>query len=278
MSSSRDEPGRQKPADSGTTEPAKQVKLAGMVQSAEPFPVRDNGKSDVAVWEAVFERENMLTALKRVERNKGAAGVDGMEVKDLSSYLKAHWKEVRETLESGKYRPSPVRRVEIPKPDGGVRQLGIPTVLDRLIQEAIAQVITPMFEAVFSPYSYGFRPGRSAHQAVQKSQEYIQEGYDWVVDIDLEKFFDRVNHDMLMARVVRVLKDKRVLKLIRAYLNSGVMLNGVVMETEEGTPQGGPLSPLLSNIMLSDLDRELEERGHKFVRYADDCAPRKLSE
>jgi group II intron reverse transcriptase/maturase len=242
-----------------------------VVQSAEPFPVRDNGKSDVAVWEAVFERKNMLIALKRVERNKGAAGVDGMEVKDLSGYLKAHWKEVRGTLESGKYRPSPVRRVEIPKPDGGVRQLGIPTVLDRLIQQAIAQVITPMFEAVFSSYSYGFRPGRSAHQAVQKSQEYIREGYDWVVDIDLEKFFDRVNHDMLMARVARVLKDKRVLKLIRAYLNSGVMLNGVVMDTKEGTPQGGPLSPLLSNIMLSDLDRELEGRGHKFVRYADDC-------
>jgi group II intron reverse transcriptase/maturase len=233
--------------------------------------VRDNGKSDVAVWEAVFERENLRTALKRVESNKGAAGIDGMGVKDLSGYLKEHWKEVRGALESGKYRPSPVRRVEIPKPDGGVRQLGIPTVLDRLIQQAIAQVITPMFEAVFSPYSYGFRPGRSAHQAVQKSQEYIQEGYDWVVDIDLEKFFDRVNHDMLMARVARVLKDKRVLKLIRAYLNSGVMLNGVVMETEEGTPQGGPLSPLLSNIMLSDLDRELEGRGHKFVRYADDC-------
>jgi len=152
-----------------------------------------------------------------------------------------------------------------------VRQLGIPTVLDRLIQQAIAQVITPMFEAVFSPYSYGFRPGRSAHQAVQKSQEYIREGYDWVVDIDLEKFFDRVNHDMLMARVAWVLKDKRVLKLIRAYLNSGVMLNGVVMDTKEGTPQGGPLSPLLSNIMLNDLDRELEGRGHKFVRYADDC-------
>ena len=271
MSSSRDEPGRQKPADSGTAEPAKQVKPVGVVQSAEPSPVRDNGKSDVAVWEAVFEKENLRTALKRVESNKGAAGIDGMEVKDLSGYLKAHWKEVREALESGKYRPSPVRRVEIPKPDGGVRQLGIPTVLDRLIQQAIAQVITPMFEAVFSPYSYGFRPGRSAHQAVQKSQEYIREGYDWVVDIDLEKFFDRVNHDMLMARVARVLKDKRVLKLIRAYLNSGVMLNGVVMDTKEGTPQGGPLSPLLSNIMLSDLDRELEGRGHKFVRYADDC-------
>ena len=271
VSSSRDEQGRQKPLDKGTTEPAKQVKPAGLEQSAEPFLARDSGKSDVAVWEAVFERENLRTALKRVESNKGAAGVDGMEVKDLSGYLRAHWLEVREALESGKYRPSPVRRVEIPKPDGGVRQLGIPTVLDRLIQQAIAQVLTPMFEAVFSPHSYGFRPGRSAHQAVQKSQEYIQEGYDWVVDIDLEKFFDRVNHDMLMARVARMVKDKRVLKLIRAYLESGVMLNGVVMETEEGTPQGGPLSPLLSNIMLNDLDRELEERGHKFVRYADDC-------
>ena len=271
MSSSRNEPGRQKLPDRETTEQAKQVKPAGTVQRAEPFPARDNGKSDAGTWEAIFERGNMLTALKRVESNKGAAGIDGMGVKELRGYLKAHWLEVRETLESGRYRPSPVRRVEIPKPDGGVRQLGIPTVQDRLIQQAIAQVISPMFEGEFSPYSYGFRPGRSAHQAVQKSQEYIREGYEWVVDIDLEKFFDRVNHDMLMARVARVVKDKRVLKLIRAYLESGVMMNGVVMETEEGTPQGGPLSPLLSNIMLNDLDRELEKRGHKFVRYADDC-------
>src|SRR3990172_7156638 len=279
VSSSRDEQGRQKPSDRGTTAQAKQVKPVGLERSVEPSPARDNGKSDVAVqrveqvetWEAVFERGNMLTALKRVESNKGAAGIDGMEVKELSGYLKAHWLEVRAALESGTYRPSPVRRVEIPKPDGGVRRLGIPTVLDRLIQQAIAQVLTPMFEQVFSPHSYGFRPGQSAHQAVQKSQEYIREGYDWVVDIDLEKFFDRVNHDMLMARVARVVKDKRVLKLIRAYLNSGVMVNGVVMDREEGTPQGGPLSPLLSNIMLNDLDRELEERGHKFVRYADDC-------
>jgi group II intron reverse transcriptase/maturase len=247
------------------------VKPVGEVQSAEPFPARDNGKSDERVWEAVFARENMQTALKRVESNKGAAGIDGMEVQDLRGYLKEHWLEVREALESGKYRPSPVRRVEIAKPDGGVRQLGIPTVVDRLIQQAIAQVLTPLFEAVFSPHSYGFRPGRSAHQAVQQAQAYIREGYDWVVDIDLEKFFDRVNHDMLMARLARVVKDKRVLKLIRAYLNSGVMVNGVVMETGEGTPQGGPLSPLLSNIMLNDLDRELEERDHKFVRYADDC-------
>ncbi len=271
MSSSRDEQRRQKPAESGTTEPTKQVKPAGVEQSAEASPARDSGKSDEAVWEAVFEKENLRTALKRVESNKGAAGIDRMEVKELSGYLKEHWKEVREALESGKYRPSPVRRVEIPKPDGGVRQLGIPTVLDRLIQQAIAQVLTPKFERVFSAHSFGFRPGRSAHQAVQKSQEYILQGYDWVVDIDLEKFFDRVNHDMLMARVARVVKDKRVLKLIRAYLESGVMLNGVVLETEEGTPQGGPLSPLLSNIMLDDLDKELEKRGHKFVRYADDC-------
>jgi len=271
VSSLRNEQGRQKLSDRETTEQAKQVKPVGLAQSAEPFPTRDNGKSGVRTWEAVFERENMQTALKRVESNKGAAGIDGMSVKDLRGYLKMHWLEVREALESGKYQPSPVRRVEIPKPDGGVRQLGIPTVLDRLIQQAIAQVLTPMFEEVFSPHSYGFRPGRSAHQAVQKSQEYIREGYDWVVDIDLEKFFDRVNHDMLMARVVRVVKDKRVLRLIRAYLNSGVMVSGVVMETEEGTPQGGPLSPLLSNIMLNDLDRELEGRGHKFVRYADDC-------
>jgi group II intron reverse transcriptase/maturase len=213
----------------------------------------------------------MQTALKRVESNKGAAGVDGMEVSELRGYLKEHWLEVREALERGTYRPSPVRRVEISKPDGGVRELGIPTVLDRLIQQAMAQVLTPMFEAVFSPHSYGFRPGRSAQQAVQQAQAYIAEGNEWCVDIDIEKFFDRVNHDMLVARVARVVKDKRVLKLIRAYLNSGVMINGVVMETEEGTPQGGPLSPLLSNVMLDDLDRELEQRGHKFVRYADDC-------
>lgn len=271
VSSLRNEQGRQKFSDRETDGQTQQVKPVGEVQSAEPFPARDNGKSDERVWEAVFSRENMQTALKRVESNKGAAGTDGMKVTDLRGYLKAHWLEMRAVLESGKYQPSPVRRVEIPKPDGGVRQLGIPTVIDRLIQQAIAQALTPMFEAVFSPHSYGFRPGRSAHQAVEQSQEYIREGYDWVVDIDLEKFFDRVNHDMLMARVARVVKDKRVLKLIRAYLESGVMVNGVVMDTEEGTPQGGPLSPLLSNIMLNDLDRELEGRGHKFVRYADDC-------
>ncbi len=271
MGSSRDEHGKQKPLDRRTTAPTRQVKPVGLGRSAEPSPARDTGKSDVGVWEAVLTRENLQAARKRVESNRGAAGIDGMEVQELSGFLKEHWLEVREALESGTYRPSPVRRVEIPKPDGGVRQLGIPTVVDRLIQQAIAQVLMPLFEEEFSEHSYGFRPGRSAHQAVQQAQAYIREGYDWVVDIDLEKFFDRVNHDMLMARVARVVKDKRVLKLIRAYLESGVMINGVVMETEEGTPQGGPLSPLLSNIMLNDLDQELEKRGHKFVRYADDC-------
>jgi len=194
-----------------------------------------------------------------------------MTVEELRPYVVAHWREVREALDGGRYRPSPVRREGIPKPDGGERQLGIPTVLDRFIQQAVAQVLTPLFEPHFSPHSYGFRPGRSAHDAMRQAQAYVQEGHDWVVDIDLERFFDQVNHDMLMARVARVVKDKRVLKLIRAYLESGVMVNGVVMDTEEGTPQGGPLSPLLSNIMLDDLDKELEKRGHKFVRYADDC-------
>ena len=233
--------------------------------------MRDERTSDAGLWAGIWERQNLLTAMKRVERNGGAAGIDGMTTEELRPYLKEHWLEIRAALEAQSYRPEPVRRVEIAKPDGGVRELGIPTVLDRLLQQAISQVLTPLFEPLFSEHSYGFRPGRSAHQAVRQAQTYVQEGYEWVVDIDLEKFFDRVNHDKLMARVVRVVKDKRVLKLIRAYLNAGVMINGVVMDTEEGTPQGGPLSPLLSNIMLNDLDWELEKRGHKFVRYADDC-------
>jgi RNA-directed DNA polymerase len=233
--------------------------------------VRDERKSNVELWEQVWERENLYAALRRVERNAGAPGSDGMTVKDLRPYLKEHWLEIRAALERGAYQPNPVRRVEIPKPEGGVRLLGIPSVIDRLLQQAIAQVLTPIFERKFSPHSYGFRPGRSAQEAIQQAQEYTQAGYEWVVDIDLEKFFDRVNHDKLMARVAREVKDKRVLKLIRAYLESGVMVNGVVMDTEEGTPQGGPLSPLLSNIMLDDLDKELEKRGHRFVRYADDC-------
>lgn len=271
MSRSRDEQGRQKTPDRGTAGQRREVKLPMAAQRAEPSPARDEGKVNAELWEQVWERQNLYAALERVERNGGAPGIDGMTVEELRPYLRERWLEIREALDRETYKPSPVRRVEIPKPDGGVRQLGIPTVKDRFLQQAIAQALTPLFEPLFSASSYGFRPGRSAHQAIEQAQEYIREGYEWTVDLDLEKFFDRVNHDMLMARVARVVKDKRVLKLIRAYLNSGVMVNGVVMDTEEGTPQGGPLSPLLSNIMLDDLDKELEKRGHKFVRYADDC-------
>jgi len=273
LSSSGDEPRRQNAPDRGTAGQAKAVKPLGADQRVEQSPARDEGQSNASagLWEQVWERQNLLQALHRVESNRGAPGVDGMTVEELRPYIVACWREVRGALDGGRYRPSPVRRVGIRKPDGGERQLGIPTVLDRFIQQAVAQALTPVFERVFSSHSYGFRPGRSAHEAVKQAQAYVQEGYAWVVDMDLEKFFDRVNHDMLMARVARVVKDKRVLKLIRAYLESGVMVNGVVMEVEEGTPQGGPLSPLVSNIMLDDLDKELERRGHRFVRYADDC-------
>jgi RNA-directed DNA polymerase len=266
-----DDQRRQPTLNKGTQEPRERVKPDLTEPRVEASTARDEGKSSAGLWEAIWERENLLTAMKRVESNKGAPGIDGMTVEALKPYLKEHWLELRKALDQQTYRPSPVRRVEIPKPDGGIRLLGIPTVVDRLLQQAIAQQLTPLFEPLFSAYSYGFRPGRSAHDAVKQAQEYVQAGYEWAVDIDLEKFFDRVNHDMLMARVARVVQDKRVLKLIRAYLESGVMINGVVMETEEGTPQGGPLSPILSNIMLNDLDRELEQRGHRFVRYADDC-------
>jgi RNA-directed DNA polymerase len=224
-----------------------------------------------ALMLAVVERENLKRAYARVRRNKGAAGVDGMDVTELGDYLKVHWPRHREELLEGRYQPQPVRKVEIPKPGGGKRTLGIPTALDRLIQQALHQVLSPVFEAGFSESSYGFRPGRNAGQAVQQAREYVEAGHSWVVDIDLESFFDRVNHDMLMARVARQVKDKRVLKLIRAYLNAGVCEGGLVTARREGTPQGGPLSPLLSNILLTDLDRELERRGHRFCRYADDC-------
>lgn len=228
--------------------------------------------SEEDLLEQVLDRNNLLQALSRVMANRGAPGIDGMTVKELPSYLKEHWPAIREALHAGTYQPTPVRRVEIPKPGGsGVRLLGIPTVLDRLIQQALAQVLGRLFDPHFSDASYGFRPGRSAHQAVRAAQGFIREGLRWVVDVDLAQFFDRVNHDKLMARVARRVKDKRVLKLIRKYLESGVMLNGVVVRTEEGTPQGGPLSPLLANILLDDLDKELERRGHRFVRYADDC-------
>ena len=220
---------------------------------------------------AVLERPNMQRAYDRVLRNKGAPGVDRMKVGDLKDYLKARWAMHKQELLDGSYQPQPVRKVEIPKSGGGKRQLGIPTVLDRLIQQALHQVLGPVFEPGFSESSYGFRPGRSAGQAVQQARNYVEAGNRWVVDIDLEAFFDRVNHDMLMARVARKVKDKRVLKLIRAYLESGICEGGLVTVRKEGTPQGGPLSPLLSNILLTDLDLELEKRGHKFCRYADDC-------
>jgi len=219
---------------------------------------------------AVLERGNLMRAYDRVLRNKGAPGVDGMTVGDLKPYLKTHWPAIREQLREGRYQPSPVRKVEIPKPGGGQRMLGIPTVVDRLIQQALHQVLSPVFEPTFSSHSYGFRPGRSAAQAVQQARSYIEEGRRWVVDADLEQFFDRVNHDILMSRVARQVKDKRVLILIRRYLQAGIMEGGVATARTEGTPQGGPLSPLLSNILLSDLDRELERRGHGFCRYADD--------
>jgi len=214
----------------------------------------------------------MWLALKRVERNKGAAGVDNMTVAQLRPYLREHWLRIKEELLAGGYQPQPVLKVEIPKPGGqGMRMLGIPAVVDRLIQQAIHQVLSPLFEPNFSESSYGFRPNRSAQQAVLKAREYVREGRRWVVDIDLEKFFDRVNHDVLMSRLARRIKDKRVLHLIRKYLQAGMMSNGLTAARREGTPQGGPLSPLLSNILLDELDKELERRGHKFCRYADDC-------
>ncbi len=242
-------------------------------EGTESFAAKREAESPASsdqLMEEVCGRKNCQQALARVKSNKGSAGIDGMTVEQLPGYLKQHWPANREQLLRGTYKPQPVKRVEIPKPDGGMRKLGIPTVLDRFIQQAVMQVLQRRWDRTFSDYSYGFRPGRSAHQAVAKAQQYIAAGYGWVVDLDLEKFFDRVNHDKLMAKIAKRISDKRLLKLIRAFLRAGVMEGGLVSPVDEGTPQGGPLSPLLSNLVLDELDRELERRGHRFVRYADD--------
>jgi len=262
-----------------------QLELAFMAESRGETPMAANKGTEVSkakrtpedpalpvlLMEEICQRENLRKALQRVRQNKGSPGIDGMTVRRLSNYLKKHWPQIREQLLAGNYQPQPVKRVEIPKPNGGMRKLGIPTALDRFIQQAIMQVLQRYWDKTFSEHSYGFRPGRSAHQAISRSQQYVEQGYRWVVDIDLEKFFDRVNPDKLMGKLAKWIPDKRLLKLIRAFLNAGVMENGLVSATTEGTPQGGPLSPLLSNIVLDELDRELERRGHRFLRYADDC-------
>ena len=243
-------------------------------QRSGEAPTVTNGNersgSDHHLMEAVVERANAMAALKRVRQNQGSPGTDGMTVDDLPAYLATEWEAIREQLLAGTYPPQPVKRQEIPKPGGGMRQLGIPTVLDRFIQQCLLQVLQPRLDPTFSRHSYGFRPGRRAHDAVCAAQRFIQEGRRWVVDVDLEKFFDRVNHDLLMGRLAKRIADQRVLGLIRRYLEAGVMSNGVVMERYEGTPQGGPLSPLLANVLLDEVDRELEKRGHAFCRYADD--------
>lgn len=244
----------------------------GLVHHAESANQDSFHPEAKGLMEQVVERENMLSAWKRVKANNGAPGIDGMTVEELWPWLYSHWQEVRVALLGDRYKPSAVRGVEIPKPSGkGVRQLGIPTVVDRLIQQAIHQILQPLFDPDFSEHSYGFRPGRSAQQAAEQARQHVSEGRRWVVDLDLEKFFDHVNHDILMHRVSRKVKDRRLLRLIRRYLKAGMMSEGVKVPRDEGTPQGGPLSPLLSNILLDDLDKELERRGHTFCRYADDC-------
>ncbi len=239
------------------------------------------GESD-RLMEMILDRSNIIRAWKQVCANQGAPGVDGMKTDQLGKYLARHWPEIKNDLQNGTHKPLPVKRKEIPKPGGGVRLLGIPTVLDRCIQQAVAQIVEQIWEPAFSESSYGFRPGRSAHDAVMQGKRHMVDGYTHVVDMDLSKFFDRVNHDRLMSRLATRIKDKRVLKVIRQYLRSGVMIEGVAVHTEEGTPQGGPLSPLLSNIVLDELDKELEKRGHRYVRYADDfriyCRSRKAAE
>lgn len=268
---------RRKQKTSHEGSPAKAgVEPLGMKEALSTFAAaqrkrNDASENDLRLLERILEPNNLNRAYKRVKANKGAPGVDGMTVDELLPYLKTHGESIRQAVLQGHYTPQPVRRVQIDKPGGGKRELGIPTVADRMLQQAIVQELTPLFEADFSESSYGFRPKKDAKQAVRAAQAYISNGYAWVVDIDLARYFDTVNRDKLMALVARKVRDKRVLRLIRAYLNSGAMLNGVAIDTEEGVPQGGPLSPLLSNIMLDELDKELKARGHKFCRYADDC-------
>ena len=243
-------------------------------EGTEPSAANHASQSPVVtekLMEGILRTSNLQEAFKRVRANKGSPGIDGMTVEEVQDYYRKNWPTLEPQLLAGTYEPQPVKRVEIPKPDGGVRKLGIPTALDRVIQQAVLQVLQERWDSTFSQHSFGFRPGRSAHQAVAQAQKYLAEGYRWVVDMDLEKFFDRVNHDLLMGLLAKRITDKRLLKLIRAFLNAGVMENGLVGPTDEGTPQGGPLSPFLSNIVLDILDRELEKRGHRFVRYADDC-------
>ena len=263
----------QKNLDFNST-PTGEARVAGG-EATESFSARhapENPASTNQLMEEVCERENLKRALQRVKANKGSPGIDGMTVEQLPGYLQQNWPAIREQLLNGTYAPQPVRRVEIAKPDGGgTRKLGIPTTLDRFVQQAVLQVLQRQWDPTFSEHSYGFRPGRSAHQAVAQAQKNIAEGYSWVVDLDLEKFFDRVNHDKLMGQIAKRVEDKRLRKLIRAFLNAGVMEGGLVSPSVEGTPQGGPLSPLLSNLVLDELDRELERRGHRYARYADDC-------
>ncbi len=260
-----EKPGPARKVGGGTAEGKGLARLAGTART-ETAGDRTDG-----LIQEVERRENLMAAYRRVVQNGGAAGIDGMTVEDLMPYCREHWPTIREQLLSGTYQPQPVRKVEIPKPSGGVRTLGIPTVLDRMIQQALLQVLSPIFDPTFSDGSYGFRPNRGPLDAVRRAKTHMAAGHRWVVDIDLEKFFDRVNHDVLMARVVRRVKDKRVLLLIRRFLQAGMMEGGLANPRTEGTPQGGPLSPLLSNVLLDDLDKELERRGHRFVRYADDC-------
>src|SRR4051795_7548585 len=247
------------------------VVVSPRAEPAMAKPAPESPAVTEQLMEVVCDGENLRSAWKRVRRNQGSPGVDGMTIDDAKGYLREHWPNIRSQLLDGTYQPQPVKRVEIPKPGGGISKLGVRCVVDRLIQQAVLQVLQERWDPTFSEHSYGFRPGRSAHQAVAQAQRYVAEGYDVVVDLDLEKFFDRVNHDCLMARVAARVTDKRVLKLIRAFLKSGVMEDGLVSPVEEGTPQGGPLSPLLSNLVLDDLDKELTRRGHRFCRYADDC-------